>query len=88
MGDMGDIFNDLKDIRREQRAGRAAEANAAIDDVRAKVDSLAVDPNGTWNVIKGSHKIQYYPTKGTWQERGKMRRGGVEAFSKWLDKVV
>lgn len=86
MGDMGDIFNDLKDIRREERAARKSQAVAVIDDVREIVDSLAVDPNGTWNITKGTLKIQYYPTKGTWQIRGRMMRGGIESFKNWLGK--
>lgn len=86
MGDMGELFNDLKDIRREQRAARSTQAGAMVDDVRAKVDSLAVDPSGTWNIVKGSQKIQFYPTKGTWQVRGRMLRGGIFAFINWLEK--
>lgn len=87
MGDMGDLFNDLKDIRREQRAARSTQAGAMVDDVRSKVDKLVVDANGTWNVVKGIYKIQFYPTKGTWQYRGKMMRGGIFSFINWLDNL-
>lgn len=88
MGDMGDLFNDLKDIRREQRAARSTQAGSMINDIREKVDSLTVDASGTWNVVKGSHKMQFYPTKGTWQYRNRMFRGGVFSFVNWLEKLV
>jgi len=87
MGDMGDLFNDLKQIRREQRAARSTQAGSMVNDVREKVDSLTVDANGTWNITKGTHKIQFYPTKGTWQVRGKMLRGGIFGFINWLEKL-
>jgi len=86
MGDMGDIFNDLKDIRRQERASRSTQAFAMIDDVRQLVDSLTVDPNGTWNVIKGATKVQFYPTKGTWQYRNRIIPGGIHSFMNWLEK--
>lgn len=86
MGDMGDIFNDLKDLRKIQRAERSTQASAMVNDVRAKVDSLNVDPNGTWNIVKGALKVQFYPTKGTWQVKGRMMRGGVMSFMNWIEK--
>jgi len=85
MGDMGDIFNDMKDMQREQRKARSTQAGSMIEDVRAKVDSLTPDPNGTWNIVKGQMKIQFYPTKGTWQIKGRMMRGGIHSFMNWLD---
>ena len=87
MGDMGELFNDLKDIRREQRAARSTQAASMVHDVQAKADSVVVDASGTWNVVKGSHKIQFYPTKGTWQYRNKMFRGGIFSFINWLEKL-
>jgi hypothetical protein len=87
MGDMGDIFNDLKDIRREQRAARSTQAQAMYHDVAAKVDTMTMDASGTWNISKGIYKIQFYPTKGTWQYRGKMMRGGIHSFMNWLDNL-
>lgn len=87
MGDMGDLFNDLKDIRRQQRRSRSTQASSMVDDVRAKADSLTVDASGSWNVSKGPHKIQFYPTKGTWQYRNRMYRGGIFSFINWLDKL-
>jgi hypothetical protein len=88
MGDMGDIFNDMKDMQKTQRAARAATNGAKINDVRQRVDHLSIDASGTWNITKGTTKVQFYPTKGTWQVGGKMRRGGVEKFITWLDTLA
>lgn len=88
MGDMGDIFNDMKDMRKAERKARSTQAGSMVEDVRKLVDSLAVDPNGTWNIVKGQQKIQFYPTKGTWQIRGRMQRGGIHSFMNWLEKQV
>jgi hypothetical protein len=87
MGDMGDLFNDLKDIRKTQRASRSTQAAQMLDDVRAKVDSVRVDENGTWNVVKGTNKVQFYPTKGTWQFRNRILNGGIFSFINWLEKL-
>ncbi len=87
MGDMGDIFNDLKDIRREQRATRSTQAMSMYNDVAKMVDKISVDPSGTWNIVKRDNKIQFYPTKGTWQHRGRMLRGGIHSFMNWLEKL-
>lgn len=87
MGDMGELFNGLKDIRREQRAARSTQAGAMVDDVRKMVDSLTVDASGTWNIVKGTNKLQFYPTKGTWQYRNRMLRGGIHSFMNWLEKL-
>jgi len=86
MGDMGELFNDLKDIRREQRAARSTQAASMIEDARKLADSIKVDENGTWNVVKGRTKVQFYPTKGTWQYRNRMLRGGIFSFMNWLEK--
>ena len=87
MGDMGELFNDLKEERRTHRQARATQAASMIEEVRAAVDSLIVDPNGTWNIVKNGEKVQFYPTKGTWQYRGKMMHGGVFQFTNWLAKI-
>lgn len=89
MGDMGEIFNDYKDIKRMQRADRAAEADVRKAPITKLVkNQLTVDGSGTWNIKLHTANLQYYPTKGTWQFKGKMYRGGIHAFERWLGKQV
>lgn len=87
MGNMGDIFRDGKEIVQERRRSRSTQAGSMVEDVRKTVDVLNVDPSGSWNIVKGSHKIQFYPTKGTWQYKNRMYRGGVFSFIDWLDTL-
>jgi hypothetical protein len=86
MGDMGDLYNDLKGHRQTQRQARNTQAMQMVNDVRDTVDSLTVDASGTWNITKGQQKIQFYPTKGTWQHNGRMMHGGIFQFINWLEK--
>lgn len=107
MGDMGDLFNDLKDIRRTRAQERVTEFQGKREAIEAAITALAeetratvyfdVDPSGTFNVRLFSNRgpirargngatIQYYPTKGTWQIKGKMhtRHSGPDAFLSWI----
>lgn len=109
MGDMGDLFNDLKDIRRTRAQQRVAEfqgKRSAVEDAikevieekRAKV-TFNVDGSGTFNVRVFSYRelarsrgkgstIQFYPTKGTWQVKGRMWHGGIDAFETWIVRAL
>lgn len=86
MGDMGDLYRDVKEHRQTQRQARNTQAASMVNDVRNTVDALTVDDSGTWNITKGQNKIQFYPTKGTWQHKGKMFHGGIFQFVNWLEK--
>lgn len=87
MGDMGDLYRAWDEYKSVRRVDKALKALEVIDDVRATVDSLVVDPSGTWNIVQGKHKIQFYPTKGSWQYRNKMYHGGIDSFRGWLSKI-
>lgn len=87
MGDMGDIFREINESKKVERAARSTQAMSMINDVKGKVDSLTVDGSGTWNITKGVHKLQFYPTKGTWQYKKRMFRGGIFSFINWLEKL-
>lgn len=87
MGDMGEIFRAMDACAKDTRDKRHTEAKARAQEVRDEVDTFKVDPNGTWNLKRGEAKIQYYPTKGTWQYKNQMYRGGLDAFIAWLSKL-
>lgn len=85
MGDMAEVFNDLKKLKAEQRESRAttaAERLAALG-----VDTLEQSKH-VLRVITpwGSKAVMYYPTSGTWQHRGKTLRGTPEQLKAWLFK--
>lgn len=107
MGDMGDLFNDLKDIRRTRAQQRVTEfeskrqalENAIREVVTAERSQVyfSLDASGTFNIKIHSHTgplrrrdstIQFYPTKGTWQVKGRMWHGGVDAFQTWITRTL
>lgn len=106
MGDMGDLFNDLKDMRRTRAQQRVAEFQGKRKDIEAAISAVVadnrsmvnfdMDASGTFNVrLFSSHglmrkgsTIQFYPTKGTWQVKGRMWHGGVDAFETWIKKAL
>lgn len=109
MGDMGDLFNDLKDIRRTRAQQRVAEFQTKRPAIEAAIKEIAeegrsevlfnIDDSGTFNIrifsnrgpIRSRNKgstIQFYPTKGTWQVKGRMWHGGVDAFETWVTKTL
>jgi hypothetical protein len=105
MGDMGDLFNDLKDMRKTRAEERTAEFMARKADLADKIREIAegrrhelytdIDASGTWNIrIYGRQAgrkgatIQYYPTKGTWQVKGRMWHGGLDSFENWITKKL
>ena len=108
MGDMGDLFNDLKDIRRTRAQERVAAFEAKRPELEAAIKEAVqfkrfsaqfeLDASGTFNVKLWSERklfpkkpdatIQFYPTKGSWQVRGKMWHGGVDAFSTWVQRTL
>lgn len=107
MGDMGDIFNDMKDMRRmrgQERLTEFRDKRADVEDAITKVVaeeggqvSYDVDASGTFNVrlvsprgpLRGRRfTVQFYPTKGSWQVRGRMLHGGLDAFTVWITKSL
>jgi phage pi2 protein 07 len=89
MGDMGDLYRDYDQIKQMRRVDRSAEADVRKSVIATIVNNgLIVDPNGTWNIKLNNANLQYYPTKGTWQFKGKMFKGGIHSFERWLRKQV
>jgi hypothetical protein len=108
MGDMGDLFKDLKDIKIQRAQSRVNEFKQKKEFIENSITQSAnerrgevyfrVDDSGTFNVhlisnrITGTRNnrttIQFYPTKGSWQFKGKMFHGGVDAFVAWATKTI
>jgi hypothetical protein len=109
MGDMGDLFKDLKDFKQMRAQKRVAEFESKRADIETLISSIVddrlgqvffnVDRSGTFNIRLKSNTgpvrkreslttIQFYPTKGTWQIKGKMFHGGVDAFTAWIEKAL
>lgn len=85
MGDMREDFDFLKEINKERRENRRKDAEPFMETVKGMVEKFSIDDNYTWNIRHNGRSIQFYPTKGTWQHRGCIYRGGPEKLIKWLE---
>ena len=83
MGEMAEVFNDLKKFKKDQRDARAitnVERLAALG-IEAKEQSKNV-----FRIELGDRQVvMYYPTSGKWQHRGKTHRGAPEQLRAWLN---
>ena len=83
MGDMADVFNDLKKHKKEQRAIRA-ESNAgrlAALGINAYEQSKNVFRIG----IGEREVVMYYASSGKWQHRGRVHQGSPAQLKTWLE---
>lgn len=83
MGDMAEVFNDLRKAKQEQRAKRA-EVNVEALQVLG-VDAKEQSKN-VFRIDAEYGTVMYYPSSSCWQHRGKIMRGDVQAFKQWLAK--
>lgn len=82
MGDMAEVFNELKQYKKEQR-----DARAAINE--KKLMALGIDAKmQSKNVYRiefaEREVVMYYPSSNSWQHRGKVYRGTPEQLKSWL----
>jgi hypothetical protein len=80
MGDMAEVFREAAKVRREER-GEANTAKLAALGIRATEQDKFVL---RIEVERGT--VMYYPSGGTWQFKGKVRRGSAEHLLTYLKK--
>lgn len=90
MGDMGEIFRELKEVKKEQRQYRY-EKNLEI----LKNHSSKIKYKHKHTVClfreKGKPLVDFYPHTGRWKVVGKentghVYRGGAKPFLNWYEK--
>jgi hypothetical protein len=85
MGDMGDIFNDLRAHRKEQRQERADKAPEQI----AKLEHLGfmvreLSPHGPH--LRIIESVDYWPSTGKWRFlKGRARGHGFDSLLRALN---
>lgn len=84
MGEMAQVFNDMKAATKERREKRAVVNIAALTalGVAAREQSKNV-----FRVDTDWGAVMYYPSSNTWQHKGKTHRGDVQAFTTWVNKL-
>lgn len=83
MGDMAEIFNDMKAAAKERREerGMVETAKLAALGIRATEQSKFV-----FRIEVERGTVMYYPSGGTWQFKGKVRRGSAEHLLTYLKR--
>jgi uncharacterized membrane protein (DUF106 family) len=83
MGDMAEVFNDLKAYKKEQREARAAVNTEAL----AKLGMAAREQSkNVFRIDTEQGAVMYYVSSNTWQHKGKVARGTAQDLKNWLRK--
>ena len=87
MGDMGDIFRDIRAYKKRERERRAIGNMKTLANHGIEYHEW----NGGYILLiypKGSKApASFYPTTGRWTFRGRTYRGGANSFVHWLRKM-
>jgi hypothetical protein len=81
MGDMADVFNEMKAYKKVKREERTTVNAARLQElgITAREQSKNVFRVDTeWGAV------MYYPGSNCWQHRGKTQRGDVHKFHAWM----
>lgn len=83
MGDMAEVFNAMKDAKKERHSNWYEKnlkllSNSGFTYTHKDTVCLFRELN--------KPKVDFYPHTGRWKVNNKMKRGGAEAFIKWYTK--
>ena len=82
MGDMADVFNDMKKFKKEQRDTRAAINEKKL--MALGIDAKLQSKNVYRIEFTEREVVMYYLSSNSWQHRGKVYRGTPEQLKSWL----
>ena len=83
MGDMADVFNDMKQFKKEQRDTRAVNNSERL--LALGINAHEQSKN-VFRIEFGEREVaMYYPSSDKWQHRGKVYRGTPEQLKSWLE---
>lgn len=92
MGDMGDIFNDMRADRRARAEARVEEHRPFIEQLKARAQEVGYLPGGFRFIFVGSagyrEAFDYWPQRGKWCELKTRRyRQGERGLLRRLDEL-
>lgn len=73
MGDMGEIFNAMRDARKERREHNLEKANP---------EGWTQHTEYHWSKILNGKRLNYWPSRNKFQYEGKIMQGGIDGFIK------
>lgn len=81
MGDMAQVFNDMKAATKERREKRAVVNIEAL--TKLGIPAREQGKN-VFRVDTEWGAVMYYPSSNCWQHKGKTHRGDVNKLHAWL----
>ena len=84
MGDMADVFNDMKKFKKEQRDTRAAINEKKL--MALGIDAKLQSKNVYRIEFAEREVVMYYLSSNSWQHRGRVYRGTPEQLKSWLKR--
>jgi len=72
MGDMGDVFNDLRKIKQEKRASNTESSTALL--AAAGIRFLSLNGGVHLRVKAGVRDVDFWPSTGLWMVAGEQRK--------------
>ena len=84
MGDMGDLW---RDVKADRAARREAEEPQAMDNAKRRLEAVgavvAVHDPWSFKVTRGRHRVHYFPLSGWYQ--GTVTGRGIRGLLKALE---
>lgn len=81
MGDMGEVFNDLKQVKKEKRA---ANTQSSTEILKAEGFTFLSLNGGAHLVVAGNGIVDFWPSTGLWIVRGGKKGRGVKNLIKFI----
>jgi hypothetical protein len=83
MGDMAEVFSDLRKARKEEREVRATVNISKLQELR--IPAFEQSKN-VFRIDTEQGAVMYYPSSATWQHKGKIMRGNTRALKDWITR--
>lgn len=83
MGDMAEVFNEMREIKRQKRKSNTAYSTRMLQD--SGIEFVSHNAGVHLVLTKGEQFIDYWPSTGLWLLRGKSnKRRGIEKLIKYM----
>lgn len=83
MGDMGDVFKDMQDAKKERHASWKEQNTKILEESGLQFRSCN---NGETLLFKEPKQAEFFPSTGRWKAHNPKRvlSGGAKRFLEWL----
>lgn len=85
MGDTGDDYKMMNDLRKDRHAKMFDYNMRVLNDLQGQIDFDFKDTVCLFRE-RGKPKVDFYPHTGRWKVMNKVYSGGVQSFLNWYRK--